>query len=192
MRIAHYLNRLRAMPADTILQRARWSSRRLQERMGPLGLGAAALLIAGLAYCFAVQMPLTRALAEDKIRLTQDIAKLKSSSRGPVDTSPAARLRDRLNGDSSAQKLGIFETLKQYGLEARESTYRKDDEVKGKLERWSMNIAMTGRYADLIRALHVFAEQPLLRIDAVTLDRQRIEDDKLNIGLRISLLGAES
>jgi hypothetical protein len=174
--------------ADNRLPRLRWAAHRTLERMGRLGVAALALLVAILAFDFAIQMPRAVALSQDK---ASQLAQLKPQPHA-ADRSPAARLRTMLDGDPSAQKLALFETLRQYGIEVRESTYRKDDEVKGKLERWSMDIAMKGRYADLAHALHVFADEPLLRVDALTMARSRIEDDKLDISLRISLLGGDS
>jgi hypothetical protein len=173
------------------LPRLRWGAYRALDRMGQLGAIELALLLAIGGYYMAYQMPRAEALLQEKATLRAEIKSLKPRAH-KVDHSPAAKLRSMLNADPAAQKLAVFEALKQYGLDAKESTYRKDDEVKGKLERWSMSIAMTGRYSDLDRALHVFAEQPLLRIDALSMERPRIEDDTLNISLRISLLGADS
>jgi Tfp pilus assembly protein PilO len=173
------------------LPRLRWGAYRALDRMGQLGAIELALLVAIGGYFVSYQMPRGDALAQEKTELRAELKKLKPQAH-KVDNSPAAKLRGMLNSDPAAQKLAVFEALKQYGMDAKESTYRKDDEVKGKLERWSMSITMTGRYSDLDRALHVFAEQPLLRIDALSMERPKIEDDKLNINLRISLLGADA
>jgi Tfp pilus assembly protein PilO len=173
------------------LPRLRWGAYRALDRMGQLGAIELALLVAIGGYFVSYQMPRADALAQEKTELRAELTKLKPQAH-KVDNSPAAKLRGMLNSDPAAQKLAVFEALKQYGMDAKESTYRKDDEVKGKLERWSMSITMTGRYSDLDRALHVFAEQPLLRIDALSMERSKIEDDKLNISLRISLLGTDA
>ena len=191
MKLPRPLRSLTAWSVDNPLARLRWASQRLQDRLGGLGLAAFAALALVCVYAFAIQMPRAKSFVQDRADLTRQLAAL-GSQPARAGQSPADRLKTMLNGDTSMQKLAVFETLHRYGMDARESTYRKDDEVKGKLERWSMNIAMTGRYSDLIHALHAFAAQPLLRIDALTLDRSRIEDNTLNITLRISLLGAES
>ncbi|WP_157378451.1 hypothetical protein [Burkholderia ubonensis] len=173
------------------IPRARWILQRTADRLQPPGMAALAVLIAAAVYQFAIQGPRAAELASDRAGLAQTLAKPATQANMRAQ-SPADRLKAMLHGDPAAQKLAVFDTLRQYGVDARESTYRKDDEVKGKLERWSMNIAMTGRYADLVQALKVFAAQPLLRIDVLTLERPRIEDDTLNVDLRVSLLGAES
>jgi hypothetical protein len=191
MKLPRQLRSLTALSVDNPLPRLRWASHRMQDRLGGLGIAALAVLAVVCVYYFAIQMPRAASLVQDKADLTRQLAAL-GSQPARAGQSHADRLKAMLDGDTSTQKLAVFETLHEYGIDARESTYRKDDEVKGKLERWSMNIAMTGRYSDLIHALHAFADQPLLRIDALTLDRPRIDDDMLNITLRISLLGADS
>ncbi|MGV2293563.1 hypothetical protein AAHK20_32975 [Trinickia sp. YCB016] len=185
------LQNLQNIRLENPLPRLRWGAYRALDRMGQLGAIELALLVAIGGYYAAYQMPRGEALEQQKTELRAEMKRLKPHAH-KVDNSPAAKLRSMLNADPAAQKLAVFEALKQYGMDAKESTYRKDDEVKGKLERWSMSIAMTGRYSDLERALHVFGEQPLLRIDALSMERPRIEDDTLNISLRISLLGADS
>lgn len=187
----HSLPSFMAWAVDNPVTRLRWTMQRMQDHLGVLGVAGIAVLAATLGYALMVQAPQLDSLRDERARLAAQLMRTRPLGRGGERT-PAAHLTAMLSGDTSEQRLAVFETLHQSGMVVRKSVYRKDDEVKGKLDRWSMNITMQGRYSDFAQALHTFAEQPLLRIDALTMERAKIGNDTLDVDLRISLLGADS
>ena len=74
----------------------------------------------------------------------------------------------------------------------KHASYRYDVDSKGAPQRLTMNIAMNGAYIDLRNALHAIAHQPLVRIEQLSISRQHITTDKVDVNMRISLLGANS
>ncbi|MFC5475721.1 hypothetical protein [Paraherbaspirillum soli] len=169
------------------LPRLRWHAQGVLERIGRNGVLAAAAALGLVAYQGLALLPEGQALQQEQQTVTADLAKL---SRAPAPTAEATQTAAALLGANiSARKLIVFELLRQYGLDVSDSTYREDEEVKGRMARWTLNVVASGRYSDLSRALTALQAQPLLRLDAVSLERQKIEDTLLSMKLRLSLLG---
>ncbi|WP_207001679.1 hypothetical protein [Trinickia mobilis] len=183
------LRSLASLRVGNPLPRLRWHLQHGADRLGRTGVVLAALAVGAAGWQLLVQEPHLRQLADERQALTADLARL---AKVPRQEAPGDELGAELRKvNANMQKLQVFETLKKYGIDASESTYRQDAEVKGKLARWTLGITATGRYADLSRALQALSQQRFLRVESVTLTRPRIEDVTLNIGLRVSLLGAE-
>ena len=93
---------------------------------------------------------------------------------------------------SSEQAYSIFQILSQRGMDRKHATYRREVEMKGKLRRLTISIALSGSYVGLREAMREIADQPMVRIEGVSIERDRIDSATVTADLRVSLLGPDT
>ena len=67
--------------------------------------------------------------------------------------------------------------------------YQGEDTIQGRLRRTSVDITAVGSYQDLSAGLRKLTDEPLLRLESLSLDRQRPENMLVNVKMRLSMLG---
>ncbi|ARL38876.1 hypothetical protein [Burkholderia pseudomallei] len=176
--------------SEALRDRVRWCAYAAGRRLGSVGLAATAVVAAvPIAYSVHFQ-PETARLAEARVEARKTLAALPTPGTGQGATG--LTLRDVQKLRISEQAYSVFEILEHNGIERKHATYRRDVEAKGKLRRLTIGIAASGSYAGLRAALRAIAIQPMVRIESVSLERERIDSAQLDINLRISLLGPDT
>ncbi|MCA8165916.1 hypothetical protein LGM96_01165 [Burkholderia gladioli] len=170
------------------LARLRWRAYRLARQLGWIEALACLVVLALPVHHVALSVPERERLAQRGAELKQALAADAPAPRSVGRIS----LEDLRKTNTDEQAYFVFDTLARHGLHRKSATYRRDSEVKGALERLSIGIALTGSYEGLRGALRVIAEQPLLRIEQLTIERKDIDDTRLEIGLGVSLLGPDT
>ncbi|WP_244130358.1 hypothetical protein [Burkholderia sp. BCC0044] len=175
---------------DTCRDRLRWAAYVTRRRLGAVGFAAAivaaAVPIAHVRYFQPEADRLVEARA-DASRALSALAKQGS----PRDTR-GMTLRDVQKLRVAEQAYAVFELLERNGVERKHATYRHDVEVKGQLRRMTIDIAASGTYADLRAALRAISDQPMVRVESMTLARDNIDDVQLEIDVRVSILGPDA
>lgn len=165
--------------------RLRWQRQTLACRLGRggrLSLAASGLL---LVYGALVQEAQDTDLQQRRQQLSAPLRAQQSTTAGR-ERQWQAQLRLAL----VPRKLALLEQLRQSGLSVSEASYREDVEAGGALRRVSVELSASGRYPDLMAALGELAAQPLLRLEALTLERPHTDTEALSMRMRFSLLGA--
>lgn len=184
------MNLKTSFDAGLLRARAGWCAYAVRRRLGVFGLCAAAVL-AALPVVHALHLqPEAERLAGVRAESRKALAALPK----PDDVKGAAgmTLHDVQKLQVSEQAYSLFEILKKNGVDRKNATYRRDVEAKGKLRRLTIGIVATGPYAGLREALRVIADQPMVRIESVSVERDRIDRPTVDVNLRISLLGPDT
>ncbi|EDT38109.1 hypothetical protein [Burkholderia ambifaria] len=184
------MTNLEAIDMTALAARLRWGAYVAARKLGMPGLLAGGLVLALLgAQAFHLQPAGARLEAERDAR-TQELAALPKPGRkagsGGMTLQQVQQLR------SSEQAYSIFQILSQHGMDRRHATYRREVEVKGKLRRLTIGIAMSGSYVGLREAMREIADQPMVRIDGVSIERDRIDSANVTADLRVSLWGPDT
>ncbi|MBN3004691.1 hypothetical protein JW897_13175 [Chromobacterium alkanivorans] len=165
--------------------RLRWHRQALACRLGRCGrlsLAACGLL---LAYGALVQEAQQADLQQRRQELSAP-ARAQPATAAGRERQWQAQLRLAL----APRKLALLEQLRQSGLSVSEASYREDAEAGGALRRVTVELSASGRYPELTAALGALTAQPLLRLEALTLERARTDTATLSMRMRFSLLGA--
>ncbi|WP_227107104.1 GspMb/PilO family protein [Chromobacterium rhizoryzae] len=164
--------------------RLRWHRQTLACRLGRGG--RLSLAACGLLLVFGALEQETR---------QADLQQRRQQLSAPTPALPATAGRERqwqaqLRLALAPRKLALLEQLRQSGLSVHEASYREEAEAGGALRRVSVELSASGRYPELMAALGALTAQPLLRLEALTLDRARTDAATLSMRMRFSLLGA--
>ena len=173
----------------------RLSARLLQLRsdLGPMGTGAAALLLIAAAFVFAVLGPLqerNRALESSLARLAARGAPGEPGAAGGKLESLYAYLRkSEAPTDWLAKLYGIG---KATGVELQSANYRTVEGEKGgagsRIERYEIVLPVSGTYLQLRDFLkRALAEIPVLSLDQMTLKRENRHDGSIQAELKMTL-----
>lgn len=98
-------------------------------------------------------------------------------------------LRVQLRLDPDERKLAVMEQLVRSGLLLVDIQYQGEETIQGRLRRTSVDITAVGSYQDLSAGLRKLTDEPLLRLESLSLDRQRPENMLVNVKMRLSMLG---
>lgn len=178
--------RLAAWLGSRSLARARWHAQRGVQQLGRAGLlslGASCVLAAHAV----VTLPEKGDLQRKALEFNSEMHKCTPSLE-PDGVMGA--LRAQLRRDADARKLDVMGELARSGLLLVDIQYQDEDIIEGRLRRTSLDISAIGSYQDLSSGLRHLADHPLLRLESLSLDRQRPENMLLNVKLRLSMLGA--
>ncbi|VBB14474.1 hypothetical protein [Burkholderia stabilis] len=184
------MTNLKAIDTTTLAARLRWGAYAATRKLRAPGLLAAGA-IAGLLGVHALYLqPDSARLDATRDALTKEFAALPKpgakAGEGGMTLKDVQQLRSR------EQAYSLFEILLQNGMERKHATYRREAEVKGKLRRLTINMAMSGSYAGLREAMRKIADQPMVRIESVSIERDKIDSPDVNVDLRVSLLGPDT
>jgi hypothetical protein len=184
------MTNLKAIDLTTLVARLRWGAYAATRKLGMPGLVAGGLAVALVgAHALYLQPDAARLEAERDARATELAAMPKPDRKagaGGMTLQQVQQLR------SSEQAYSIFQILAQRGLERKQATYRREAEVKGKLRRLTISIALNGSYVGLRDAMREIANQPMVRIEGVSIERDRIDSATVTADLRVSLLGPDA
>lgn len=172
------------------VHRMRWHMHRLLGQAGWMGNAALALAVLLIAWQIGMQAPRRAALLQAQQSLHETLQRLQQAAANAAQ--PAQSGAGVLGSDIEGRKFVIFELLKKRGLQVDSATYRKDDEMNGKLHRWTLTISAHGRYLDLARSMAALREQAMVRVHDVSIERGKIETGQLKIHVRLSLLARPS
>ncbi|KAF1029352.1 MAG: hypothetical protein GAK40_00527 [Burkholderia plantarii] len=170
------------------LARVRWQLGRALPRVGLIEVLACVAVLAWPLYQWRVAGPERDRLELQRAGLSRTLAAMSR----PQAVHERITLDDVQRMRTAEQAYFVLDTLERNGLQRNAVTYRRDSEVKGRLQRLSIGIAMSGRYMDLRRALRTLADQPLLRVEALSIERKTLADTPLDIHLSVSLLGPDA
>ncbi|HSC80304.1 MAG TPA: hypothetical protein VLC08_08120, partial [Chitinolyticbacter sp.] len=160
-------------------QQLKWQARQWVRSAGllglvGLGLGAFALIV----YTQDVR-PFEHDLTERELKLTQDLASLKSAAATPAPAALSAELQtpDTFTAflRQSAQIAG------QHRLSVLQSEYKTVTEADGALVRYGVQFPANGRYPDLRDFIAAMEEQPGVRVEALSISRLQIGDELLTV-----------
>jgi len=189
MTLIQYIRRgaavLRQRPSRTWIQ---WHGQRYVERLGRGGLLALAAALVLSIHLALVQWPEKDEL---QIQAVELIAKLLACH--PGDASPGnpdlSQMRAQMRVDPDQRKQVIMDQLVQAGLLLVDIHYQGEDIIEGRLRRTSVEISAMGSYRNLSAGLRLLTAHPLLRLESLTLDREKPEDMLVNVKMRLSMLG---
>ncbi|WP_414448999.1 hypothetical protein AB4851_06935 [Burkholderia sp. 22PA0099] len=170
--------------------RLRWGAYVATRKLGVPGLLAAASAVALLGLHALYLQPEHVRLAAMRDGLAKQFAALPvpaaKAGTGGMTLDQVQQLQ------SGTQAYALFEILAQNGLERKNATYRSAAEVKGKLRRLTIDIALHGSYLGLREAIRAIAGQPMVRIESVTIERDGIDSADINAALQVSMLGPDT
>lgn len=184
------MTHLNAIDKTALAARLRWGRYVATRKLGVPGLLAAGAVVGLLGLHALYIQPDVARLDATRGALAQDLAALPKP--GPKAGAGGMTLQDVQQLRSREQAYSLFEILSQNGLERKHATYRREAEVKGKLRRLTISIALSGSYAGLREAMRKIANQPMVRIENVTIEREKIDSPVVNVDLRVSLLGPDA
>ncbi|MCP3024481.1 hypothetical protein [Cupriavidus basilensis] len=184
------MKHLKAIDMAGLCARLRWGAGVAARRLGMPGMLAAALGVGMLGMHAGYLQPEKAHLEAERSARAKELAALPkrlSQARGTGLTLQAVQqLRN------SEQAYSIFQILAQHGLEREQATYRREIEAKGKLRRLTIGITASGSYTGLREAMREIADQPMVRIESVSIERDKIENPIISIDMRVSLLGPDT
>ncbi|AIO28881.1 hypothetical protein [Burkholderia cepacia] len=184
------MTHLNAIDKTALAAQLRWGRYVATRKLGVPGLLAAGAVVALLGLHALYIQPGGARLDATRGALAKDLAALPKP--GPKAGDGGMTLHDVQQLRSREQAYSLFEILSQNGLERKHATYRREAEVKGKLRRLTISIALSGSYAGLREAMRKIADQPMVRIESVTIEREKIDSPVVNVDLRVSLLGPDA
>ncbi|AKM02847.1 MULTISPECIES: hypothetical protein [Burkholderia cepacia complex] len=184
------MTHLNALDKTALAARLRWGRYVATRKLGVPGLLAAGAVVGLLGLHALYIQPGGTRLDATRGALAKDLAALPKP--GPKAGDSGMTLQDVQQLRSREQAYSLFEILSQNGLERKHATYRREAEVKGKLRRLTISIALSGSYAGLREAMRKIADQPMVRIESVTIEREKIDSPVVNVDLRVSLLGPDA
>ncbi|MEN2469823.1 hypothetical protein [Burkholderia sp. GS2Y] len=184
------MTNLKAIDTAALAARLRWGAYAAARKLGVPGLLASGMVVALVgAHAFYLQPDGEHLEAERDARTTALAALPKPGQKagdGGLTLQQVQQLR------SSEQAYSIFQILAQRGMDRKHATYRREVEVKGKLRRLTISIAMSGSYVGLREAMREIADQPMVRVEGVSIERDRIDSANVSADLRVSLLGPDT
>lgn len=181
------LRRLRAEDQAPWRARLRWHVQHYVELLGRGGVLALAASLIVLAHCVLALWPEKDELLRRHVELIAELHACSPSLGSPGADMDTLRAQMRLDPDQ--RKLAVMEQLQLSGLLLVDIQYLGEEAVQGRLRRTSVDISAVGSYQDLTAALRELTEEPLLRLEALALDRQQPENMLVNIKMRLSMLG---
>ncbi|TCW87224.1 hypothetical protein C5O80_04665 [Burkholderia sp. SRS-46] len=184
------MTNLKAIDLTALSARLRWGAHAAARRLGVPGLLAGGLVVA-LAGAHALHLqPEGERLETGHAARTKELAALPKP--GPKASGDGMTLQQVQQLRSSEQAYSIFQILTQRGMDRKHATYRREVEAKGKLRRLTISIALSGSYVGLREAMREIANQPMVRIEGVSIERDRIDSANVSADLRVSLLGPDT
>ncbi|WP_159069035.1 hypothetical protein [Burkholderia metallica] len=184
------MNRTIRFNVDACRDRVRWAAYRAYRQLGNVGVVAAVVAAAVPIVHLRYLHPEAARLAEARTGASRALSAL--SRQGAPRDRRGMTLRDVQKLRVAEQAYAVFELLERNGVERKHATYRHDVEVKGQLRRMTIDIAASGTYSDLRAALRAISDQPMVRVESMTLARENIDDVQLEIDVRVSILGPDA
>lgn len=184
------MKNLRTIEIRQLSAQMRWSAYAAMRRLGTLGMLAGGIGGALLALEIMVLKPQKAELAETRSAHVALLAKLPKAGKNVRNHGMS--LREVQKFELGERAYFVLDTLSQQGMERKSTTYRHESVAKGQLRRLHINVAMTGTYAQLRQALRIIANQPMARVESLTIDRKDIDRSEINVNLHVSLLGADT
>ncbi|MXN73478.1 hypothetical protein GR157_01850 [Burkholderia sp. 4701] len=184
------MTNLKAIDLTALAARLRWGAYAATRKLGVPGLLAGGLVVALIGVHALYLQPDGEHLEAERDARTQELAALpKPGKKAGVDGMTLQQVQQLR---SSEQAYSIFQILSQRGMDRKHATYRREVELKGKLRRLTISIALSGSYVGLREAMREIADQPMVRIEGVSIERDRIDSANVNADLRVSLLGPDT
>lgn len=180
---------LKTGPQVALADSLRWGAYIAGQRLGVLGVAAGVLLAALLLTDSLVLAP----GIEESASLRE--SRLLTLGRMPeprmLEGKPRMSLKEvqKLRGSEQAYETQLI--LHRHNINRRQTTYHYQTGVKGRLARLSIDIAATGAYGDLRGAMREIADQPMARIERVSIERTDIDSSTISATLRVSFLGPD-
>lgn len=171
------------------MARLRWAAYEMRRTVGQSGLVAGAVLLAAMVADFGYMQPKVAALHEERDAVTQALVDMPNLRLH--EGKPGVTLRDVQQLRSDDQAYSVLELLKHHHMQGLQASYSQKVEAKGKLRRVTIDISMTGDYVGLRQAMRDIGNQPMSRIESVSVDRDHIDRGQINARLRVSLLGPD-
>ncbi|MGU3781973.1 hypothetical protein [Burkholderia metallica] len=184
------MTNLKSIDLSALAARMRWSAYAASRKLGVPGLVAGGLVVALVGAHALHLQPDSERLETDHAELAAQLAALPKPAGKAGDGGMTLAQVQQLR--SSEQAYSIFEILSRHGLDRKHATYRREAEVKGKLRRLTIGIALSGSYVGLREAMREIVNQPMVRIESVSIERERIDSTVVTADLRVSLLGPDA
>lgn len=184
------MTNLKAIDLTALAARLRWGAYAAARKLGVPGLVAGGLVVALVGVHALYLQPDSEHLEAERDARTAELAALPKPGGKAGDGGMTLQQVQQLR--RSEQAYSIFQILAQRGLDRKHATYRREAEVKGKLSRLTISIALTGSYVGLRDAMRQIANQPMVRIEGVSIERDRIDSASVSADLRVSLLGPDT
>lgn len=165
----------------------RWHAQCWAERFGRGGLLALAALLVLIVHCVVVLWPEKGTLQMRALELNAELHACQPHVAPPGNDMDELRVQLRLDPDQ--RKLAVMEQLVRSGLLLVDIQYQGEDTIQGRLRRTSVDVTAVGSYQDLSAGLRKLTEEPLLRLESLSLDRQKPENMLVNVKMRLSMLG---
>ncbi|MGU7779878.1 hypothetical protein [Burkholderia sp. PU8-34] len=184
------MKNLKSIDMTALAERLRWGAYAAARKLGMPGLVAGGLVVAlvGVHACYL--QPGAEQLEAERDARTKELAALPKPGQKAGDGGMTLQQVQQLR--STEQAYSIFQILTLHGMERKHATYRREIEVQGKLRRLTISVALTGSYVGLREALREIAEQPMVRIEGMSVERDRIDSTNVIADLRVSLLGPDA
>lgn len=184
------MTHLKAIDMASLAARLRWGAYAAARKLGVPGLLAGGLVCGLLGvHAFHLQ-PAGEHLEAERDARTKELAALPKPGQKARDGGMTLKEVQQLR--NSEQAYSLFQILSQHGMERKHATYRREVEAKGKLRRLTISMALSGSYVGLREAMREIANQPMARIDSVSIERERIDSPNVNADMRVSLLGPDT
>ena len=168
------------------LPRVRWHLMQWQRRLGSWGLLALAVMATALVVEVTVIQP---AGIVDRQRRQELEAGIAERPQDVQVTEPAAVEKMPSADDFALRLEQLLGSLTQRGFVIEQTTLAYSAPGDTGLHRLDVEIPLVGPYSLLREALVDIAQQPAVRIENLMLERKEIISSRLNINLKISLLG---
>ncbi|AJY10863.1 hypothetical protein K6W16_21820 [Burkholderia dolosa] len=169
--------------------RLRWGVYAATRKLRTPGVLAACAAVALLGLHALYLQPGVVRLGAMRDALAQELAELRTPS--PAVGAGGMTLKEVQQLRTGERAYSLFEILSQYGIERKQATYRRDTEAKGKLRRLTIDIALAGHYVGLREAMRKIADQPMVRIERVVIERDKVDNPVVDADLQVSLLGPD-
>jgi len=187
-----------AVPGELPLplsQRARWLARRWIQHLGQTGVLAAGLLAMVPAFYFSAIVPAQQRLDAARFSaasLHHRVGRASSAASGG-QLAPAEKLQEFYRifpaEKNSPLWLGkVFASASSRGLHLDQGEYDAKQDKVGKLVRFRMTLPVKGEYAQIRKFLTGLpAEVPVVALEQVQFERQKIGDPLLDAKLKLVL-----
>ncbi|MBN3751100.1 hypothetical protein G3N96_37800 [Burkholderia sp. Se-20373] len=184
------MTNLKSIDMTALAERLRWGAYAASRKLGMPGLVAGGLVVALIGVHACYLQPGAEQLEADRDARTKALAALpkpgQKAGHGGMTLQQVQQLR------STEQAYSIFQILSQHGMDRKQATYRREVEVQGKLRRLTINVALSGSYVGLREAIREITQQPMVRIEGLSVERERIDSPNVIADLRVSLLGPDA
>lgn len=173
-------------PLARHLPRLRWQLMQWQQRLGFWGLLALGVMVAVVVIEVTLIAPSGR---HDRLRREALQAGIAEQPQDVHITEPATVERLPSAEDFAPRLETVLGLLTQHGFVIEQTTLGYSAPGDTGVQRLEVDIPLTGPYTVLRQALSAVVQEPAVRIERISLERQDISSGMLDINLKVSLLG---